>query len=403
MRVLLAVVLGLLAASPVPAAEVGDAARIEQGRYLAILGDCAPCHTASGGAPYAGGRPIATPFGTLLTPNITPDPETGIGGMRDEEFVSALKSGIGRDGRHLYPAMPYPYYTLMTVDDALALRRYLATLPAVKNVVVVNQLPFPFDVRAVMRVWNSLYFDKGEFRPDAAKSAEWNRGAWLVEGPGHCGACHTPKTKLGGDETAKLFQGGVIGGWLAPNLTGDARIGLGAWSAEDIVTYLRAGVNRHTSASGPMVEVITESTAHMTDADLAAIAMYVKDQPAAGGGAVMVAGDPHAMAAGQAIYQDNCTSCHGPNGEGVAGLFPALRGNAVLQSSPAHNAIQMILHGGQAPATERAPTGLAMPGFAWKLNDDQIAAVTTYIRDSWGNAAAPVEARAVHGFRENPR
>ena len=236
----------------------------ERGRYLAIVGDCTACHTAQSGAPFAGGRPVETPFGTLLTPNITPDRETGIGAWTDAEFLRAMQQGIGRDGRHLYPAFPYPWFTRVSDGDLLAMRAWLQTLPPVRNQVHPNQLPFPYSVRASLIAWNALYFRPGLFTPNASRSAEWNRGAYLVEGLGHCGACHTPKTALGGNEAGRALQGGPILGWNAPALDGDTRTGLGSWSADDIVTYLRSGHTDHAAAGGPMAEVVENSTSMMT-------------------------------------------------------------------------------------------------------------------------------------------
>ncbi|HEY0420480.1 MAG TPA: cytochrome c, partial [Acetobacteraceae bacterium] len=253
---------------------------IEHGRALATIADCVACHTAAGGAPYAGGRPIETPFGVLVTPNLTPDMATGIGAWSDEEFLRALQTGIGRDGRHLYPAFPYPYYTRAATADLLAIRAYLGTLQPVRNPVVSNQLPFPFNIRLGMLAWNTLYFTPGAFKTDPGKSAEWNRGFYLVESLGHCGACHTAKTALGGDDDDHRLQGGIVQDWMAPALDNDPRTGLGAWSAEEIVEYLSTGRNARTAASGPMAEVVSNSTAQMPQADLRAIALYLKDQPA---------------------------------------------------------------------------------------------------------------------------
>jgi mono/diheme cytochrome c family protein len=249
---------------------------IARGRYLAIAADCAACHTERGGQLYAGGNVVETPFGKLLAPNLTPDRETGIGAWSDEEFVAAVREGGGRSG-HLYPAMPYTYYTRMPRADVLAIRAYLETLPPVRHRVISNQLPFPFDIRASMVAWNALFFSPGEFKPAAGKSAAWNRGAYLVEGPGHCGMCHTAKNFLGGDETDHRLQGGVLQGWFSPDLTGAPRRGLADWSGADIVAYLRSGQNRFAAASGPMAEVIADSTSHLTDSDLKAIAVYLKD------------------------------------------------------------------------------------------------------------------------------
>ena len=234
--------------------------QIERGRYLAIAGDCASCHTVPGsGQPFAGGRPIETPFGVVVGANITPDPDTGIGAWSDQAFVRALREGKRHNGQLLYPAMPYPYYTKLTESDALAIRAYLNTVKPVRNAVVSNKLPFPFDVREGMAAWNALYFRNGEFKPDPTKPAEWNRGAYLVEGLGHCGACHTPKTTLGGDESARAFQGYAPQGWFAPNITNDNERGLGGWGVPDIAAYLKAGHNAAAAATGIMAEEITLS------------------------------------------------------------------------------------------------------------------------------------------------
>ncbi len=255
--------------------------QIQKGRYLAVLSDCVSCHTVPGSnRPFAGGRPIETPFGNIVAPNITPDLETGIGAWSDETFDAAVRKGIRHDGSRLYPAMPYNAYTKMSRDDVLAIRAYLNTVTPVRNAVVANTLPFPFNIRTSMRVWNALYFKEGEYQPDPHKPAEWNRGAFLVDGPAHCGACHTPKTLLGGDKTDQYLRGAYLQGWSAPDITNDNRVGIGAWSQEDLVAYLKSGHNRFTAAAtGPMGEVVTLSTAFMTDADLKAIASYLKSLP----------------------------------------------------------------------------------------------------------------------------
>jgi len=374
---------------------------ITRGRYLAIAGDCAGCHSAPGGAPYAGGLPIETPFGTLVSPNITPDRETGIGGWTDDEFVNAMQNGIGPGGEHLYPAMPYTYYTKTTREDVLAIRAYLETVEPVHNEVKVNQLPFPFDVRASMAGWNELYFKPGTFESVAGKSDEWNRGAYLVEGLGHCGLCHTAKNAAGGDETSRALQGSALQGWYAPNLTGDPRAGLGSWSLEEVVAYLKTGHNDVSAATGPMSDVIVHSTSQMTDADLRAIVVYLKDQPAPGdGSAKAVSGEDRMMGAGEAVYLDNCAACHTRAGIGIPQLFPALKGSPSVQSADPASLIRVVLRGAQSVATDPAPTGPAMPALGWKLSDDEVAAVVTYIRNSWGNAASPVLASDVASARQ---
>jgi mono/diheme cytochrome c family protein len=366
--------------------------QIEKGHYLAVVGDCAACHTLPGsGHDFAGGRSIETPFGNLLAPNITPDPLTGIGAWTDDEFVNALTKGTGRNGNRLFPAMPYAYYTKLTRDDALAIRAYLNTVPAVRNAVRSDQLPFPFNIRATMTVWDAMFFKPGEFKPVAGKSDDWNRGAYLVEGPAHCGMCHTPKNFLGGDKTSEALQGYSLQGWVAPNITNDTRRGLGSWSVDDIVAYLKTGHNATGFATGPMSETLNLSTSHMTDADLRAIAVYLKDQPGQGE-AVSSAPDPGVMKSGGQVYADECSACHGADGRGQAGLIPALNHSASVQQADATSVLRVVIRGTRNVATDKAPTGPAMPAFNWILDDGQVAAVTTYIRNAWGNAAPAVSA-----------
>jgi mono/diheme cytochrome c family protein len=371
--------------------------QIERGRYLAIAGDCTSCHSVPGsGQPFAGGRPIETPFGVVVGANITPDPETGIGAWSDELFVSALREGKGHDGELLYPAMPYPYYTKLTESDALAIRAYLNTVKPVRNAVVSNKLPFPLDIRQEMAAWNALYFTSGELKPDATKSAEWNRGAYLVEGLGHCGACHTPKSALGGDDRAHALQGYALQGWFAPNITNDDERGLGGWSVADIAAYLKNGHNPTSASTGIMAEEITLSSSHMTDADLTAIATYLKALPGqtAAPPAAISASDPR-MVAGAAIYVDECSACHGPDGKGVPYLFPSLAGSPNVRSSDPTSLVRVVIEGARSVATAGEPTGPGMPSFAWMLSDDQAAAVLTYIRNSWGSSAPAVDASQV--------
>ncbi len=377
-----------------------DFKQIERGRYLSIVGDCAACHTLPGsGHDLAGGRAIETPFGVILAPNITPDPSTGIGAWTDDEFINAMTKGTGRNGRHLYPAMPYTYYTKVTRADALAIRAYLNTVPAVQNPVEPNQLPFPFDIRATMRVWNRLNFTPGTFVPDPNKSAEWNRGAYLAEGLGHCGLCHTPKTILGGDKTGERLQGYPLQGWFAANITNDPRRGLGSWSVEEIANYLKTGHSQSSIATGLMAETIGQSTSRWSDADLRAVATYLKDQSGPDVQVDPPAADQPAMRMGAKIYVDECAGCHVANGKGSAGLFPPLAGSAVVQQIDPTSLLHVVLRGARSVATDREPTASAMPQFAWLLKDDEVAAVLTYIRNSWGNAAPAVSAGQVSRAR----
>jgi mono/diheme cytochrome c family protein len=367
--------------------------QIERGRYLATLADCTACHTRKeGGKPFAGGRPIETPFGIIVSPNITPDRETGIGNWTDEQFDNALRHGVRADGARLYPAMPYPFYTKMSRDDVKAIRAYLATVEPVHNPVTANHLPFPLNIRLAMRGWDLLFFEPGEFKPDPAKSGEWNRGAFLVQGPGHCGACHTPKNVLGADETSKALQGSPVQGWFAPNITNDKMRGLGTMSVDDVTALLKTGHNRIATVTGPMAEEIEDSSSRFTDGDLKAIAIYLKSLPGAGGDETPLAQNDARMQAGKAIFRDTCSACHGIDGKGVPNLFPALANAPSVRSVDPTSAIRVVLRGARSVATKEEPTAPAMPSYGWQLKDDQIAAVLTYIRNTWGAAAEPVSA-----------
>jgi mono/diheme cytochrome c family protein len=375
-------------------------AQIEKGRYLAVLSDCASCHSVPGsGQPFAGGRAIETPFGNIRAPNITPDRETGIGAWSDDEFDAAIRKGVRPNGAKLYPAMPYNAFTKMSRNDVLAIRAYLNTVPAVRNAVVADTLPFPFSVRAVMDVWDSLYFTEGEYKPDPNKPAEWNRGAYLVTGPAHCPACHTPKTLLGGDKTKRYLKGSDLQGWFAPDLTDDKSAGLGRWTTDDVVAYLKTGHNRISAATGPMAEVVSLSSSQMTDADLNAIATYLKsfsqvtDPPAPIGSK-----DPR-MVAGQAIYRDQCSACHGLDGRGSPQLFPSLADSSVARSEDPATQIRIVLRGARSVATAAEPTAPGMPSYGRQLTDAEVAALLTYIRNSWGSAAAAVSAEDVANAR----
>jgi mono/diheme cytochrome c family protein len=394
----------LLAAAPCVAgdADPQEFTQIERGRYLAILSDCGSCHTVPGSnQPFAGGRSIETPFGNIVAPNITPDPETGIGHLSDEQFDAAIRRGIGPKGYHIYPAMPYNAYTKMSRDDVLAIRAYLNTVAPIRHAVEANTLPFPFNIRASLNVWNGLYFREGEFQPNPNQSAEWNRGAFLVDGPGHCGACHTPKTFLGGDKTDQYLRGGYLQGWSAPDITNDKRVGLGTWSKEDLVAYLKSGHNRVTAATGPMGEVVTLSSAFMTDGDLNAIATYLKSVPGSTDNpAPLPASDP-SMVAGAAIYRDQCSACHGLDGKGIAELFPSIAASTMVRSDDPTTSVRIVLRGARSVGTSAQPTAPGMPSYGRQLDDEQVAAVLTYMRNSWGGAAKAVTPAQVSNVRQD--
>lgn len=375
-----------------------DASPIERGRYLAAAGDCAGCHTAAGGTPYAGGRPLATPFGTVLSANLTPD-ATGLKGWSADQFYRALHEGISANGDHLYPAFPYNWFTRMPRADTDALFAYLQSLPPTPHKLDRNQLPFPFNIRALVSVWNMLYLDKTEFKPDPAHDEQWNRGAYLVEGPGHCAACHTPRTVLGGPKSGHDFQGGAFDTWFAPDLTPNGRTGLGGWSRDELVQFLRTGRNAHALATGEMGIVVQDSTSLLADDDLQAIASYLYDR-AASPAASMTPPDTAMMKAGEAIFVDQCSACHLMRGAGQALAFPPLARSANLQQSDPTTALRIILAGTQASPTRAQPTGFTMPAFAWKLDDRQVAAVATYVRNEWGNAAPAVAPDQVARLRD---
>ncbi len=364
-----------------------SAETIAHGKALTEAGDCASCHTADPSKPFAGGKRIDTPFGAIYSPNLTPDRDTGIGGWRDEDFRRALREGVAPDGSRYYPAFPYPNFTKMTRDDILAIRAYLATLTPVRNALPPPELRWPLNYRVVMRLWDYLFFRPGIFEPDQQKSAEWNRGGYLVEGVGHCGACHTPKNMFGADKRSRAFGGGPVQGWFAPRLDGADRSGLKSWSVEDVAEYLQSGRNGKSHADGLMAEVIVNSTSKMRDSDVRAIAVYLKDLPAGAPEPVVSPPPPAQMADGERIYKGACIACHEIDGSGAPRIYPPLPGNANLQSADASSTLRIILDGAQTVTTPRAPNKGSMPAYAGKLSDQEIADVATYMRNSWGNAA----------------
>lgn len=374
---------------------------IAKGQYLATLGDCAACHTLPGGKELAGGVAINTPFGKLVAPNITPDQATGIGSWNYEQFKKAMTKGVAPVG-HLYGAMPYTAYTRVKDSDLQALWQYLQTVQPVSNDIKANQLPFPFNIRLSLIGWNLLNFHPGEFKPDPHKSAEWNRGAYIVEGLGHCGTCHTPKNIIGGDKNSEFLQGSSLENWTIPNITPDKQKGVGSWSTQDLVDYLKTGVNKYTIASGPMAEEVHNSSQYWSDADLKAVAVYLKE----GDGHTtqteapkpLASDNPH-MVAGKHIYEDRCSACHTPDGAGVKGLFPRLADNPLIRQDDTTSLMHVVLAGARAGAVDSRPTAPSMPAFGWEMTDQNIADVLTYIRNSWGNAAAPVSASDVSKLR----
>ncbi len=373
---------------------------IAHGKALAIAGDCASCHTADPAKPFAGGKRIDTQFGAIYSPNLTPDRETGLGAWSDEDFVRAFRSGMAPDGSRYYPAFPYPYFTKVTRQDLLAIRAYLATLAPFSNAHPSPQLRWPLNYRVVMRLWGYLFFRPGIFEPNQQKSAEWNRGGYLVRGVAHCGACHTPKNSFVADKRSRAFGGGPVDGWFAPRLDNATRTGLKSWSVDDIAEYLASGRNGKSHADGPMAQVVVNSTSRMSEADIRAIAVYLKDLPAGVPEPAIAPPPPAETNAGKALYDRACISCHEADGSGAPRIYPPLPGNANLQSVDPASALRIILDGAQTLTTPRAPNTGSMPGYAKQMSDQEIADVTNYIRNSWGNAAPLVSAAEVAKARK---
>jgi mono/diheme cytochrome c family protein len=371
---------------------------LRRGQALAVAGDCLSCHLRDGGQPFAGGLGLNTPFGVIYSANITPDPATGIGTGTNDQFYRAMHDGIGADGQNLYPAFPYPSFSRMSRADDDAIFAYLKTIPAVSYAPPANRLPLLFSVRFMVKGWNLLFFRPDDFQADPGQSAEWNRGAYLVTGPGHCGGCHTPTNFFGAAQGDQALRGGDLDNWVAPDLTANPRTGLGGWSIDDIAEYLRTGRNAHAGAGGAMAEVVSYSTSLMSDQDRHAIAVYLKGQSASpDAGAATV--DPGALQRGAAIYSDACASCHLENGVGQPQFFPPLGHDAMLQQADPTGLEHLILAGGRVAPTATRTSPLTMPSFAWKLTDGEIADVSTYLRNSWGNQAAPISASSVHDLR----
>jgi mono/diheme cytochrome c family protein len=373
---------------------------IAHGKMLVEAGNCGGCHTADPAKPFAGGNRIETPFGAIYAPNLTPDRDTGIGAWSNEDFRRALREGVAPNGSRYYPAFPYPYFTKLTRDDIFAIRAYLATLTPVSNKVAPPDLRFPFNFRVVMRAWDALFFKPGIFEPDQNKSPAWNRGGYLVTGLAHCGACHTPKNMFGADRHGRGLSGGQVAGWFAPRLDGAARSGLKSWSADDIVEYLQSGRNGRSHAGGLMAEIVLNSTSKMSDGDARAIATYLKELPAGQREPEVIAPTEAEMAAGRAIYDHACVSCHELDGSGAPRIYPPLPGNALLQSADPSSTLRIILDGAQSITTQRAPNAGSMPGYAKQLSDQQLAEVTNYIRNAWGNSASLVTADQVAKARK---
>ena len=382
---------------------------VARGEYLARAGDCTACHTAPEGRLFAGGRAMPTPFGTLYTSNITPDPETGIGKWSADDFYKTMHNGRFPDGGLIYPAMPFASYTKVTRADSDAIFAYLRSIPPVSQKNRPHDLRFPYDNRQLILGWRTLFFSEGEFKPDPKKSAEWNRGAYLVEGLGHCGMCHSPINALGGTSQSDAFKGGLIPmqNWYAPSLTSNREAGLGDWSIKDITDLLQTGVSARGVVYGPMAEVVHNSLQYLDDADTKAMAVYLKgisepSPPPAASSALPTTESSLLISLGKTVYDKNCASCHGTQGEGKPPHWPPLANNQSIEMQSAVNPIRMVLNGGYPPGTKGNPMPYGMPPFAGLLSDNEVAAVVSYIRTAWGNRGAPVSARDANELRSAP-
>ncbi|WP_339494991.1 MULTISPECIES: c-type cytochrome [unclassified Pseudomonas] len=416
MKNLVIATLALLGSASLQAAEV-DQSLIKKGEYLARAGDCVACHTAKNGKPFAGGLPMETPIGTIYSTNITPD-KTGIGDYSFEDFDQAVRHGVAKNGSTLYPAMPYPSYARVSQTDMKALYAYF--MQGVEPVAQQNKasdIPWPLSMRWPLMGWRWMFAPKVEGYKATSDDPVISRGAYLVEGLGHCGACHTPraltlqeKSLSAADGSTFLAGSAPLEGWIAKSLRGDHKDGLGSWSEEQLVQFLKTGRSDRSAVFGGMSDVVTHSMQYMTDADLTAIARYLKSLPATDPNDQPYSYDEKAAKAlwngddsqrGASVYIDNCAACHRTDGHGYTRVFPALAGNPVLQSEDPTSLIHIVLKGGTLPATHTAPSTFTMPGFAWRLSDQEVADVVSFIRGSWGNKGAPVNAADVASLRKN--
>jgi mono/diheme cytochrome c family protein len=367
---------------------------VARGAYLMRAGNCAACHTDRGGAAFAGGRAIDTPFGTVYASNLTPH-ATGIGSWTPAHFWRALHNGRSKDGRLLYPAFPYPHYTLLTRADADAMFDYLRSQPQVDRPNTPHRLRWPYGTQTALGVWRAMYFSPGEQAEDPARSAEWNRGAYLVRGLGHCGACHSARNALGATSNMMDLSGGLIPmqNWYAPSLSSATEASVAAWDTAQVVRLLKTGVAPRGAVLGPMATVVKESTQHLNDADLQAMAVFLKSLP--DGAAQEEETQAPRMSArmaerGAKVYEQHCVRCHGANGEGVPGAYPPLAGNRAVKLHVTANLVQVVLGGGFPPATAGNPRPFGMPPYATLLSDADVAAVISHVRHAWGNNASAV-------------
>ncbi len=385
--------------------ELASADPVTRGKYLTEAADCEACHTAKGGTPYAGGRPFVLPFGTIYTPNITPDAATGIGKWSDADFLKAVHKGIAPDGSRLYPAFPYASYTMLTDRDVLAIKAYLSTLKPANHPNKPNSFTFPFNQRWLMAFWSAFFNSDTRFRPIPEQSPQWNRGAYLVEAATHCGECHTPRNLMQAMNTRRKFAGGQAEGWNAYNITPDRVSGIGTWSAGDIATYLSKGhaLGRGT-ASGPMREAVELSLSKMTPGDIAAMVTYLRSVPAirssqlpemAGPAQPAPKSGPTDNPMGKRLFEGNCASCHAWNGNGALVQEAQLTSNRAVNDITATNVAQMILNGAGTSTSGRP----YMPSFASAYTDREIASVANYVTARFGSKPSTITPTQVSALR----
>jgi mono/diheme cytochrome c family protein len=401
MRHFSAVVALLLALAPFAARADAQSDLVARGEYVTRAADCASCHTTPGGTPFAGGRAFNLPFGVLYSPNITPDQATGIAGYSDDDWVRMLHDGVARGGKHLYPAMPYASYTRMSREDALAVKAYLLSLSPVQAMIPMNQISFPFNQRWGMIFWNLLNNPGRRFQADSTKSAEYNRGAYLVDALGHCGECHTPRNLMMGLKDSKKFAGTEQVGWLAYNLTTDRDRGLGGWSDADLEQYLSTGhADGHGPASGPMAEVVEYSLRYLKPEDIHAMVTYLRGVPAQPDGPPVVqAGSPVAPAdpLGPRLFVQACAGCHLPNGEGRQSPWAALRGSHTAGDTVGTNLVQVLAHGTEIGTSQGL---MFMHPFTGGYTDGELAALGNYAIGQFGfrqGAITPEQIRKQRG------
>ena len=380
-----------------------------KGEYLARAGDCVSCHSVKGGKGLAGGLKMGTPMGAIYSTNITPDPETGIGNYSLEDFDRAVRSGVAKDGHHLYPAMPYPSYAKITDDDLKELYTFfMKGVPAVKQPNKPNEIPWYLSPRWPLALWNLVFAPKTGFTPRPDRDAVWNRGAYLIEGLEHCGACHTPRgiaiqEKALDDSNPAYLQGAELDAWSAPSLRGDQLTGLGSWSADDLHAFLKSGHNDKGVAFGSMLDVVNNSTPYLTDDDVRAMAVFLKSLPATADQPAFAYNDAatklQQAAPGSDIYFGACAACHGADGKGQPPFMPPLAGNpAVLDANPS-SLINLVLNGAEPLVVKGVPDAYRMPQFRVQLTDAQIADVLSFVRGAWGNSAQAVSTDQVKKLR----